>query len=580
MKNQVICTIACCIGLAFASNAQTGSVEKNTFNGLTTIKVNTDEGEISLRVPPLSQRANVTGTVTHLQPKGKNKREKAENSAYLEGLVVDVEGAEKKQFIGKTLAFVVPATATAVYGVIKDRTGRTVKRFPIQVDQGYPSGPPSTGFSIPSVAQAGEPMFIPGPADGSLLNTSVFINGTEYIPVAECPEGIFVIPSSHQTGPVTVEINEGGHTTTGVTTIVGVGMTTGQTNLNTGQSTDLNVLVTGAESPSGPVTVQLQNENTATVHLAGGDTKCITVPTGQAVYTYQTSLEGQSTGAYSISATVLPDMSTYMLDSNAPEWNNAATLASYARILEEWAPRFAVCDPELANAMRAKARVYVSKAGSLKEPQASPTRPAIPQTPIKFDTDPEPAPIPAPATPSCNCDHIVATVIIENITRKEKLEVKLAEITAQINGSNSTQPNDDPELKKQQEILEKKIKDAVFDEKRTVDQDIATSIAKTGERVAVIIKVANVDSKTCDCNATKDCAFKLEGIKAIQNGQSEDFKLYKNELDESEQYRFYSFVIEENSPALKFSVSGQCVKPGCKDSARKEQTFQITFALN
>lgn len=605
MKNHSLLITAIagfCINFTVASG-QSGQVETTQFNGLSTVSVATEAGTIQVHLPRFSQGAALSGTVS-IEPKEGNKRETADNKAYLNGLVVDFEGAEKKRTVGKTVAFVVPVAAAVIYGVVKDQSGRTVGRFPMPVDSGggTTGGFPTGGFNIPPIAQAGEPLFFPGSADGNLANTVIRFNGEVHPPIAEGPDGIYVRPTPGQTGNTRVDITEGGVTSTGFTNLIGVNMTAGQLNLNPGQSTDLQATVTGLEGIQAPVTILLQNESPAIVQLSGGNRQCITINPGQAVHTYTGVLEGQASGAFGVTATVLPDMSPYLLAPADPRWNDANVLLSFARILEEWAPRFALCDPEWANTLRRTARDYTRKAEIIGEQPSTIANAASGSSDMKADAKPLPLPIPVQAgkpaagdkkedLKPCNCDQIVATITIENTSRKKMLEKNLQKVMDDIKDQEkrkSEMKNDYDKNKVEQKIkelesqkagLEQKIKDRVFEEERTIDQDISSSIAKNGDIITIKVKVSNVDSKICDCTASKDCAFQLRQITSDEAGRIEDFYEVRDPLDEFDTHYEGHFEVSSQVPSIKLTVIGKCVKPGCKDSSPRKQPFQITFQL-
>jgi len=545
MKKLQFIAICGFIAISAIAQAQNGQVKTSQINGLLAVELTTDAGNVQVFLPPVSQGATISGTVA-ATPAGKNKQQVEKNSAYLNGVVVELKGADKKSSPDKTLLYGVPVAATALVGIIKDHSGNTLGRFEIPVRQGGPPFTPAT-FDIPAVAQAGEPIFIPGPADGDLHNTTTRINNRLYTPLAESSEGIFVRPAGDQTGPTRIDIVDNGAVATGATQLIGVSMSAGNLNLQRGQATQLQVMVSGLEGIQEPVSIMLQNETPGVVQLGGGNQQVFEVQPGHDQYTYSTTVTGLQTGNFGVSATVLPDQnqdneespSTSQTGHERPTHNvyNQSTTVSPADILIQ-------AGNNGANKQNAQAKI-----------------------------------------PTCNCDQITAKMTIENISRKQRLEENLARIIEDIkrvylqlqnqNLNNQQRADLDKKLAsltEQKKELEDKLKNKVYEEERTVEQDISSSIAQNGDNVWIKVKVSNVDSKVCDCAVPKDCAFLLEYIAGLSK--------VANPLDPFDIHYKYEFTVTENYPYAEFTVGGKCIKPGCDDSAKKEKRFQITFKLN
>ncbi len=546
MKKLQLIAICGFIAISAIAQAQNGQVKTSQINGLHTVELATDAGNVQVFLPPISQGATISGTVA-TTPAGKNKQQVEKNSAYLNGVVVELKGADKKSSPDKALLYGVPVAATALVGFIKDHSGNTLGRFEIPVREGGTPFTPAT-FDIPAVAQAGEPIFIPGPADGDLHNTTTRVNNRLYTPLAESGDGIFVRPAGDQTGPTRIDVVDNGAVATGTTQLIGVSMSAGNLNLQRGQATQLQVVVSGLEGFEEPVSIMLQNETPGVVQLGGGNQQVFEVQPGQDQYTYTTTVTGLQTGNFGVSAAVLPDQHQ---DNNeesptpSQTTNESPTHNAYNH-----------------NATVSPADILIQAGNNGANKQNAQAK-----------------------NPTCNCDQITAKITIENISRKQRLEENLARIIEDIkrvylqlqnqNLNNQQRADLDKKLAtltEQKKELEDKLKNKVYEEERTVEQDISSSIAQNGDNVWIKVKVSNVDSKVCDCAVPKDCAFLLEYI--------DGFSKVANPLDSFDTHYKAEFKVTQNNPYLDFTVAGRCIKPGCDDSATKEKKFQITFKLN
>jgi len=195
-----------------------------------------------------------------------------------------------------------------------------------------------------------------------------------------------------------------------------------------------------------------------------------------------------------------------------------------------------------------------------------------------------------PPKKQCKCESLTAKLLIQNLTRLEKIQAEIEEKKALLADIHL----DETQKKEAQTALselEKMLSDKVYEEERSMTQDgalpasIVSRIAEAGDRVKLKIKALDIGSKICHCtnpeNDEPDCIFSLIAIAEDGAGGLADRKFSRVE-EGGLKYTtvwFRAFEISNTDQTIKFSITGKCEKPGdtCNPSDPAGRTFEINF---
>jgi hypothetical protein len=301
-------------------------------NGLHTIRFATPSGRLTLNLPDDMRAGDtISGTVV-MEPNGNTQEEREKNLAELQGLVFEI-----RQFNFATQSSMNPVMSRIP--VVSDkpfmlklpqsspRLGITLNSsngsVPIGNNQTFylvtsetPDVVPvkevargGEDFKLPTIAQQGRFVEIPGHFDGSFESTRLTVGNQEVPIIAESPRKTVFESPRNFTGPTEIAVKEGNVETKGSFRNLGVRLSAPKTNLLKGESTTLTIKVEGLEGIKNDVPLYLNNASPAIIRMEGGDKQTLRI-TPSAVQTDGTylatrTLTGQQAGAFSLAATVV-----------------------------------------------------------------------------------------------------------------------------------------------------------------------------------------------------------------------------------------------------------------------------------
>ena len=314
------------LGNEKTGNPSTAQIQSR--EGLYVTTFATGLGKIRINLPDdMAAGDTISGTVI-AEPKGPSDDERSRNRASLEGLVIEI-GNQKISTKQPSFSWVVPRTGVSPHYLLRlvEVTGGTISA-PLPIQSAPSPRPPGThsGFTIPTIGQAGRPIEIRGPFDGNAANTTVrfgpagsriqdFEKNTEKVsggfgllrPLAESPRQLIVESPTNVTGAVEIMVQEGGVTTTAPYRNVGVQLNAPKTTLLRGESTTLKVEVSGLEGIKSDVPLHLDTQGV--IRMDGGNVQNVTIHPADIQsggrYTTTRAITGQQTGAFTCTATVV-----------------------------------------------------------------------------------------------------------------------------------------------------------------------------------------------------------------------------------------------------------------------------------
>lgn len=225
-------------------------IESEVRSGLRVTTFAAPQGKIRVYLPDdIAAGDTISGTV-FAEPSGKTEEERKKNGDTLNGYVVDVAGSSAKP--GQVLKFLVPIGACVL------SLGRQSHNVPVRTT----APPPHPQFLLPNLAQAGRPLEIQGPFDGSMENTTAMLGGTPAAVLAESPRACVLNNPLMEPGPQTCEIHEGSKTASGPFQNLGLRLSAPKTNLMRGEKTNVTIAVVGLSGLSQdayPLAIELTN---------------------------------------------------------------------------------------------------------------------------------------------------------------------------------------------------------------------------------------------------------------------------------------------------------------------------------
>lgn len=308
----VIC--ACSIFLAIQVQGQApirGRSTLNSENGLNRLLFSFPAGRLVVNLPDdIRPGDTISGTVSS-EPAGADAAERAANQSVLNGYVVDlgdgmkVKGSEPSF---KWLPNIVTTGATPKYllRMIAVYAG-TDMLGGLNIPINMAGTPDPTTFALPTLGQAGRPLSIYGPFDGSFSNTGCLVGGRPCEVLAESPRKVVVKIPSSAPGLTTIGITEGKNSLTGDIRVIGVNLSAPKTSLMKGEKTTVTVQVVGLEGIKEPVAIRLVT--TGVVNMDGGNSQILRIDPSKVgsggAFTETKTIIGSEAGGFSVTANLM-----------------------------------------------------------------------------------------------------------------------------------------------------------------------------------------------------------------------------------------------------------------------------------
>jgi len=352
---QSLC-VASCVSVLLLAFAPTAQVQRDSAKvstgrrvGLRTVTFDTIQGNVVVNLPDdLMAGDTISGTVI-AQPKGQSEEERAKNLAELSGYVIELKppegsrqpevtkvplsdlGASEIRYrlylpsFGRSGSQSQPETKQGELKVtLKDTKQGTPGQAGAPPDFAPPVGTitiatngfspptntvPTSGdeFKLPTIAQQGRPVEVPGPFDGSFENTKVLVAGEEVPILAESPrKAVFQSPTD-TTGPAEIVVREGKTETRGEYRNVRVKLSAPKTTLVKGESTTLKIEISGLQGIKEIVPLHLVKGGVVT--MEGGDVQTIAIKPAEVqdngIFSTTRTITGEQAGGWNATATVV-----------------------------------------------------------------------------------------------------------------------------------------------------------------------------------------------------------------------------------------------------------------------------------
>jgi hypothetical protein len=287
-----------------------------TINGMVISNFSTKHGEVTTYLPAdLYAGETICGTVT-ATPAGKNLKQKQKELNELKKLTFSIVGPDGTKQIplaftqinaeGKASiplnSFIVPEQLSVT---ISDNV-QSFKTEKLQVSRRLPKLLNLDTFTTSTHVMSDSPLCVYGPFDGNSQNTSCLVDGQPVNILAESPRQCIVQFPKEAKNVYSLTMEEKGKRTVMQIQGVEMNLSTGKLNLLKGESTYLDISVTGLQNLHDTAILNINNLSATTVNLLGGNAQTVRIPPqtiiGEGTYNKRFNVSSLNTGPYSINA--------------------------------------------------------------------------------------------------------------------------------------------------------------------------------------------------------------------------------------------------------------------------------------
>ncbi len=283
--------------------------------GLTTATFNTAEGNVTVYLPDkIYPGEQVSGTVV-TEPSGKNAKQLEKNLATLMNYVVRIED-KKINLQTRSLVFdwMISKEKRPGYNVeLLNESGKRLQQLSHPFEQQATELPAADCF-IPSHGLTGDPFRITGIFDGKTATTQCMVGGQPAQVLAESPRQSIILFPKEAKGFQTMTVREDNEDKC-ERTVSGVDMqiNTGNLNLKKGQSTFIDIKITGLENLPDKAVLTIANLSPAIVSMTSGNLQVIPImpipDSLHGVYVQHCPAVSIATGNFTVSINLdLPDV--------------------------------------------------------------------------------------------------------------------------------------------------------------------------------------------------------------------------------------------------------------------------------
>lgn len=286
-----------------AAKAQIISSEK----GLTTAEFILSEGKIKIYLPEdIRQGDHISGTVV-MEAAGNTEKEKSRNIQSLQKYQLGhADGSFGKQGLSGLFNYTLKGPNT---NFTLSANGKIISSLMIPLKSNIAT---RTNLSIPTHALTASPLPMKGQFDGNAENTKCMIDGRHIEILAESPRQCIVQLPQVTSGAHNILISENNKTTEQKICAVNLDVNAGRLNLQKGESTYIDVIITGLQNLPSAATLSVVNTSTATVMMTGGDAQVIHIQPATVSeagsFTKRFDLKSVKTGNFSVNVNLdLPE---------------------------------------------------------------------------------------------------------------------------------------------------------------------------------------------------------------------------------------------------------------------------------
>ncbi|MCB0463920.1 MAG: hypothetical protein R2816_00635 [Flavobacteriaceae bacterium] len=257
------------------------------------------EGKITVYTPNFVANEKISGGII-IEPNGNSEKSIAKNKSKLQNHKVDFGG------LSTTLQ-------TSHYSLSKsqpfplelklfDEKNNLIASSKIQ----FPIKEKNSDFFVPSYIIEGESAKIVVGNDGDLTNKYVSVNNKEAKILAASETTVFFKTPSYQSGKVPFNYKNESINLDKQVNVLQLNLSAGKLNLSRGETTKLNIEVSGLKGLEEEVPLTITNNSPSNISLEGGNNQEISIQPDGDTYQIHQTIRATQGGSFSISVTIEP----------------------------------------------------------------------------------------------------------------------------------------------------------------------------------------------------------------------------------------------------------------------------------
>ncbi|MEP6845797.1 MAG: hypothetical protein ABI861_07325, partial [Panacibacter sp.] len=272
----------------------------------------TPEGKILLYLPADMRNGDIISGTVYIKPGGKNEKTMQKNLTAAKQYTL-MAGDTKVDLTAASPSFSmqVPNNITSINISLHDAQNVALSNVATNIAQTPAPSAPSS-IAVPTHCMVGEPLQIAGPFDGNMSNTFCSIDGKPLEVLAESPRRYIIMMPADATGIHSVAVQENAMHTEQKVSGVNLDVSAGRLNLLKGETTYINISITGLQNLPDTAVLSIMNFSTPVVTVAEGNKQMIPIIPGNidsgGRFTKQLHVQSLRTGTYSINVNLdLPE---------------------------------------------------------------------------------------------------------------------------------------------------------------------------------------------------------------------------------------------------------------------------------
>ena len=261
-----------------------------------------NEGTLSVFLPSDLRAGDVISGTVVVWPDGNNEKQKNRNAKSLKKYSLVVGGIPIQFEKSSTNNIHFSGKLTKLNMQVENEK---IGSFSSKAIPALPIPQQPVAFGMPTHALTDAPFSISGAFDGEAANTVCRLDGKTIEVLAESPRQTICQMPAATSGAHELSIEENGQSTTKNIAAVNMNLSTGKLNLQKGESTFVNVAISGLQNLPGDATLTVTNTSTGTVTMQGGNAQIIPITPAAAESTGNFSrrfnLQSIKTGSFTVS---------------------------------------------------------------------------------------------------------------------------------------------------------------------------------------------------------------------------------------------------------------------------------------
>ncbi len=295
-------SITCC----FSQQAETSVV-----NELAKTVFTIPEGKITIYTPNFVTNEKISGSII-IEPNGNSEKNRAKNKTKLQNHKVDFGGVSttlqaSHYSISKSQPF---PMELKLFDEKNNLIASSKIQFPSSVKE------KSSSQFIPSYIVAGEPAKMIVANNGSLAYSYVSINNKDTEILAASETTVFFKTPSDLSGKAPFNYKNDSTNLDEEVNVLQLNLSAGKLNLSRGETTKLNIEVSGLDGLDEEVPITITNKSPSNISLEGGNNQEISIQPDADVYRINQTIRATQGGSFSVSVTIEPPSEDNISEGN------------------------------------------------------------------------------------------------------------------------------------------------------------------------------------------------------------------------------------------------------------------------